>query len=321
MKKIIISEQQLNSLILENLNDQNEIYYLYNHTQEGGGYISARDAGRPPAAKGIEIDSTDYYVLPEWINKLDKSMKTDINKNINWEEIDDEDEDHYNKVQYIRKQNTLNSVKLIPVLTQQKINGIKTTKQPPRGYYSNQILEFAKNDPNAQKQFVDNNNLQTKISQEKKNIQSIADKIKTFVPYFRETNISRSQKDPNTYDVDYVSSQARINKTFTGSENELIDFVKNEYQKAVKLNDEYEEKQKQREKERTGDNVVELSNGKLIPMIKNTVTIPSWAAPHLIGRGGDKIKDFQKFVGHKVNIQTYDENEPRKAWAKWIKNK
>jgi transcription antitermination factor NusA-like protein len=51
---------------------------------------------------------------------------------------------------------------------------------------------------------------------------------------------------------------------------------------------------------------LERENGKLI------LRVPKWLAGHIIGKGGERIKRLQEFLGEKVYIETYDDVVPRK---------
>ena len=51
---------------------------------------------------------------------------------------------------------------------------------------------------------------------------------------------------------------------------------------------------------------LERQNGKLV------LRVPKWLAGHIIGKGGQRIKKLQEFLGEKVHIETYDDVAPRK---------
>ncbi len=51
---------------------------------------------------------------------------------------------------------------------------------------------------------------------------------------------------------------------------------------------------------------LERENGKLV------LRVPKWLAGHIIGKGGQRIKRLQEFLGEKVHIETYDDVAPRK---------
>jgi hypothetical protein len=51
---------------------------------------------------------------------------------------------------------------------------------------------------------------------------------------------------------------------------------------------------------------LERQNGKLV------LRVPKWMAGHIIGKGGQRIKRLQEFLGEKVHIETYDDVVPRK---------
>ncbi len=51
---------------------------------------------------------------------------------------------------------------------------------------------------------------------------------------------------------------------------------------------------------------LERENGRLV------LRVPKWLAGHIIGKGGQRIKRLQEFLGEKVYIETYDDVVPRK---------
>ena len=51
---------------------------------------------------------------------------------------------------------------------------------------------------------------------------------------------------------------------------------------------------------------LERQNGKLV------LKVPKWLAGHVIGKGGQRIKRLQEFLGERVYIETYDDVAPRK---------
>jgi len=51
---------------------------------------------------------------------------------------------------------------------------------------------------------------------------------------------------------------------------------------------------------------LERENGRLV------LRVPKWMAGHIIGKGGQRIKRLQEFLGEKVYIETYDDVAPRK---------
>jgi len=51
---------------------------------------------------------------------------------------------------------------------------------------------------------------------------------------------------------------------------------------------------------------LERQNGKLV------LRVPKWLAGHIIGKGGQRIKKLQEFLGEKVHIETYEDVAPRK---------
>ncbi len=51
---------------------------------------------------------------------------------------------------------------------------------------------------------------------------------------------------------------------------------------------------------------LERENGKLV------LRVPKWMAGHVIGKGGQRIKRLQEFLGERVYIETYDDVAPRK---------
>jgi hypothetical protein len=51
---------------------------------------------------------------------------------------------------------------------------------------------------------------------------------------------------------------------------------------------------------------LERENGKFV------LRVPKWMAGHIIGKGGQRIKGLQEFLGEKVYIETYDDVVPRK---------
>jgi hypothetical protein len=51
---------------------------------------------------------------------------------------------------------------------------------------------------------------------------------------------------------------------------------------------------------------LERENGKLV------LRVPKWMAGHIIGKGGQRIKRLQEFLGEKVYIKTYEDVVPRK---------
>jgi predicted RNA-binding protein YlqC (UPF0109 family) len=51
---------------------------------------------------------------------------------------------------------------------------------------------------------------------------------------------------------------------------------------------------------------LERENGKLV------LRVPKWMAGHIIGKGGQRIKGLQEFLGERVYIETYDDVAPRK---------
>jgi hypothetical protein len=51
---------------------------------------------------------------------------------------------------------------------------------------------------------------------------------------------------------------------------------------------------------------LERENGKLV------LRVPKWMAGHIIGKGGQRIKKLQEFLGEKVYVETYEDLEPRK---------
>ena len=58
---------------------------------------------------------------------------------------------------------------------------------------------------------------------------------------------------------------------------------------------------------------LERQDGKLV------LRVPKWLAGHVIGKGGQRIKKLQEFLGEKVHIETYDDVVPEKIelsfWA------
>ena len=58
---------------------------------------------------------------------------------------------------------------------------------------------------------------------------------------------------------------------------------------------------------------LERQDGKLV------LRVPKWLAGHVIGKGGQRIKKLQEFLGEKVHIETYDDAVPEKIelsfWA------
>jgi len=51
---------------------------------------------------------------------------------------------------------------------------------------------------------------------------------------------------------------------------------------------------------------LERENGRLV------LRVPKWLAGHIIGKGGQRIKQLQEFLGERVYIETYDDVAPRK---------
>jgi len=51
---------------------------------------------------------------------------------------------------------------------------------------------------------------------------------------------------------------------------------------------------------------LERESGKLV------LRVPKWLAGHIIGKGGQRIKRLQEFLGEKVHIETYEDAAPRK---------
>jgi hypothetical protein len=51
---------------------------------------------------------------------------------------------------------------------------------------------------------------------------------------------------------------------------------------------------------------LERENGKLV------LRVPKWMAGHIIGKGGQRIKGLQEFLGERVYIETYEDVVPRK---------
>jgi hypothetical protein len=51
---------------------------------------------------------------------------------------------------------------------------------------------------------------------------------------------------------------------------------------------------------------LERENGKLV------LRVPKWLAGHVIGKGGQRIKRLQEFLGEKVHIETYEDIVPEK---------
>jgi hypothetical protein len=51
---------------------------------------------------------------------------------------------------------------------------------------------------------------------------------------------------------------------------------------------------------------LERENGKLV------LRVPKWMAGHIIGKGGQRIKRLQEFLGEKVHIETYEDVVPKK---------
>jgi predicted RNA-binding protein YlqC (UPF0109 family) len=51
---------------------------------------------------------------------------------------------------------------------------------------------------------------------------------------------------------------------------------------------------------------LERENGRLV------LRVPKWMAGHIIGKGGQRIKSLQEFLGEKVYVETYEDLEPRK---------
>ncbi len=51
---------------------------------------------------------------------------------------------------------------------------------------------------------------------------------------------------------------------------------------------------------------LERENGRLV------LRVPKWLAGHIIGKGGQRIKRLQEFLGEKVYIETYEDVVPRK---------
>jgi hypothetical protein len=52
---------------------------------------------------------------------------------------------------------------------------------------------------------------------------------------------------------------------------------------------------------------LERENGKLV------LRVPKWMAGHIIGKGGQRIKRLQEFLGERVHIETYEDVVPRKT--------
>jgi predicted RNA-binding protein YlqC (UPF0109 family) len=51
---------------------------------------------------------------------------------------------------------------------------------------------------------------------------------------------------------------------------------------------------------------LERENGKLV------LRVPKWLAGHVIGKGGQRIKRLQEFLGERVHIETYEDIVPGK---------
>jgi len=51
---------------------------------------------------------------------------------------------------------------------------------------------------------------------------------------------------------------------------------------------------------------LERENGKFV------LRVPKWLAGHIIGKGGQRIKSLQEFLGERVHIETYEDTAPRK---------
>ena len=51
---------------------------------------------------------------------------------------------------------------------------------------------------------------------------------------------------------------------------------------------------------------LERENGKLV------LRVPKWMAGHVIGKGGQRIKRLQEFLGERVYVETYEDLEPKK---------
>ncbi len=93
---------------------------------------------------------------------------------------------------------------------------------------------------------------------------------------------------------------------------------KREEQERLERERKERERQELREKLLNGDAYVvkdkyfkrcyylERENGKLV------LRVPKWMAGHIIGKGGQRIKRLQEFLGERVNIETYDDIAPRK---------
>jgi hypothetical protein len=67
--------------------------------------------------------------------------------------------------------------------------------------------------------------------------------------------------------------------------------------------------------------VAELSDGVVVKLDADgfTVRVPDWAVPHLIGKGGQKIKAASQALGRRIKLVSYpDQNKPRKTNAWWL---
>jgi hypothetical protein len=61
------------------------------------------------------------------------------------------------------------------------------------------------------------------------------------------------------------------------------------------------------EKKLTKFYYLERENGKLV------LRVPKWMAGHIIGKGGQRIKRLQEFLGERVHIETHEDVMPRKT--------
>jgi len=315
--------ESVSRIIKENSTNEDKIYYFYSKKYYGGGAMSARDAGRPRGAKSVEFDTYTKYIVPSWVAKLSDG-KINLNSGIDFSQLDDEDDESHEFVLRKRNENKSKGIEIIPVLSDELISGVEIDNLPKGYYYKNVCISAgAFNDINAERSLSTiNNGIQERLEKEKiaKNINNkISD---MFLEFKNGANFYFCQVDPfsGKYLVTGNDAVRLIGHNYITALNKIetkdkfIELFLRLYEnEKVKL-----AKEKEHLKNKYGDNAVELSDGRLIPIVNGSVTIPKWAAGHLIGSGGGNIKNYQKHIGRRINLITFDEKEPKKAGANWI---
>ena len=136
-------------------------------------------------------------------------------------------------------------------------------------------------------------------------------------------------------DVYYMEDGYRFQETYKGSlpgdgsydaivadlrrweANSRAEYAERKRKKA-ELADFYEN---QRKSSLEKGEVAKLSSGMVVKIEADgfTVRVPDWAVPHLIGKGGQKIKAASQALGRRIKLVSYpDQNKPRKAQAWWL---